>query len=348
MQDIRVGGKYKILNKIGSGSFGEIHKGLNLESNEEVAIKLENINSRHPQLIYESKLLKLLQGSPGIPAVHWFGTEGNYNIMVLDLLGQSLEDLFSVCGRRLSLKTTLMLADQMICRIEYVHYKSFIHRDIKPDNFLVGLNKRSSLVYIIDFGLAKKYKDPRTGRHIPYRDGKSLTGTARYASVNTHAGIEQSRRDDLESIGYVLIYFLKGTLPWQGIDTRNREEKYKRIFEIKSSTVVTDLCKGYPQEFTDYLNYSRSIGFEETPDYNYIKKLFKDLFVRLEYECDYNFDWVMVNEKRRSPVRHLKAEEEKRNSENLETKNQKSSLRPSNDQRKSAKIKKSKKSCIAF
>ena len=144
MQEIRVGGKYKIKKKIGSGSFGEIYEGQDTQTSEPVAIKLEKVDTRHPQLIYESKLIKLLQGGPGLPAVHWFGTEGNYNVMVIDLLGPSLEDMFNFCSRKLSVKSVLMLADQMICRAEYVHSKNFIHRDKKPDNFLMGLGKRSA------------------------------------------------------------------------------------------------------------------------------------------------------------------------------------------------------------
>ncbi|EEC74218.1 hypothetical protein OsI_09385 [Oryza sativa Indica Group] len=172
----------------------------------------ENVKTKHPQLHYESKLYMLLQGGTGIPHLKWFGVEGEYNVMVIDLLGPSLEDLFNYCSRKFSLKTVLMLADQMINRVEYMHQKGFLHRDIKPDNFLMGLGRKANQVYIIDYGLAKKYRDLQTHKHIPYRENKNLTGTARYASVNTHLGVEQSRRDDLESLGYVLMYFLRGRI----------------------------------------------------------------------------------------------------------------------------------------
>merc|ERR1711871_1214392 len=198
---------------------------------EEVAIKLESIKSRHPQLLYESKLYKILSGGVGIPNLHWYGVEGDYNVMVIDLLGPSLEDLFSFCGRKFLLKTVVMLADQMINRVEYLHTKNFLHRDIKPDNFLIGLGKKANMVHVIDFGLAKKYRDPKSQQHIPYRENKNLTGTARYASVNTLLGIEQSRRDDLEAIGYVLMYFNRGSLPWQGLKGNSKKEKYDRIME---------------------------------------------------------------------------------------------------------------------
>ncbi len=145
--------------------------------------------------------------------------------MVMELLGPSLEDLFDYCKRKFSVKTMLMVADQMVQRMEFLHNKGFLHRDIKPDNFLIGLGKKQHIVYCIDFGLAKRYKDSRSGEHIPYRDGKSLTGTARYASANCHLGVEQARRDDLESVGFVLVYFLKGKLPWQGLQTKNKKGK---------------------------------------------------------------------------------------------------------------------------
>ncbi|OMO70742.1 hypothetical protein CCACVL1_18683 [Corchorus capsularis] len=290
----RVGNKYRLGRKIGSGSFGEIYLGTNIQTNEEVAIKLENVKTKHPQLLYESKLYKILQGGTGIPNVRWFGVEGDYNVLVMDLLGPSLEDLFNFCSRKLSLKTVLMLADQMINRVEFVHSKSFLHRDIKPDNFLMGLGRRANQVYIIDFGLAKKYRDTSTHQHIPYRENKNLTGTARYASMNTHLGIEQSRRDDLESLGYVLMYFLRGSLPWQGLKAGTKKQKYEKISEKKVSTSIEALCRGYPTEFASYFHYCRSLRFDDKPDYSYLKRLFRDLFIREGFQFDYVFDWTIL------------------------------------------------------
>ncbi|KAJ8756165.1 hypothetical protein K2173_024712 [Erythroxylum novogranatense] len=290
----RVGNKFRLGRKIGSGSFGEIYLGANVQTNEEVAIKLENVKTKHPQLMYESKLYKILQGGTGIPNVRWFGVEEEYKVLVMDLLGPSLEDLFSFCSRKLSLKTVLMLADQMINRVELVHSKSFLHRDIKPDNFLMGLGRRANQVYIIDFGLVKKYRDTSTHQHIPYRENKNLTGTARYASTNTHLGIEQSRRDDLESLGYVLMYFLRGSLPWQGLKAGTKKQKYEKISEKKVSTSIEALCRGYPTEFASYFHYCRSLRFDDKPDYAYLKRLFRDLFIREGFQFDYVFDWTIL------------------------------------------------------
>ncbi|KAL8498100.1 hypothetical protein ACS0TY_021433 [Phlomoides rotata] len=290
----RVGNKYRLGRKIGSGSFGEIYLGTNIQTNEEVAIKLENVKTKHPQLLYESKLYRILQGGTGIPNVRWFGVEGDYNVLVMDLLGPSLEDLFNFCSRKLSLKTVLMLADQMINRVEFVHSKSFLHRDIKPDNFLMGLGRRANQVYIIDFGLAKKYRDSSTHQHIPYRENKNLTGTARYASMNTHLGIEQSRRDDLESLGFVLMYFLRGSLPWQGLKAGTKKQKYEKISEKKVSTSIEALCRGYPTEFASYFHYCRSLRFDDKPDYAYLKRIFRDLFIREGFQFDYVFDWTIL------------------------------------------------------
>ncbi|XP_013415381.1 casein kinase I isoform X2 [Lingula anatina] len=292
--ELRVGNKYRLGRKIGSGSFGDIYLGTNISTGEEVAIKLECVKTKHPQLHIESKFYKMMQGGVGIPTIKWCGTEGDYNVMVMELLGPSLEDLFNFCSRKFSLKTVLLLADQLISRIEYIHSKNFIHRDVKPDNFLMGLGKKGNLVYIIDFGLAKKYRDARTHQHIPYRENKNLTGTARYASINTHLGIEQSRRDDMESLGYVFMYFLRGSLPWQGLKAATKRQKYERISEKKMSTPIEELCKGFPSEFATYLNFCRSLRFDDKPDYSYLRQLFRNLFHRQGFTYDYVFDWNML------------------------------------------------------
>ncbi|CAL8131023.1 unnamed protein product [Orchesella dallaii] len=235
-------GKYRLLKKIGSGTFGDIYLGETI-TKEKVAVKLESIKARSPQLYIESKVYNLLQGGVGIPRIRWYGQDRNYNVLVMDLLGPSLEDVFNFCSRRFTIKTVLMLADQMIGRLEYIHVKNFVHRDIKPDNFLMGIGNNCNKLYIIDFGLAKKYRDSRTRRHIGYRNDKQLIGTARYVSLNAHRGIEQSRRDDMEALGHVLMYFNRGSLPWQGLTARTKREKYDKISEKKGSTSVEDLCK---------------------------------------------------------------------------------------------------------
>ncbi|CAB0045031.1 unnamed protein product [Trichogramma brassicae] len=292
-----VGGKYRLMRKIGSGSFGDIYLGINVSNGEEVAIKLENVRARHPQLMYESKLYKILHGGVGIPHIRWYGVEREFNVLVMDLLGPSLEDLFTYCSRKFTIKTVLMLADQMIGRIEFVHCKHFIHRDIKPDNFLMGIGRHCNKLFLIDFGLAKKFRDSRTRMHISYREDKNLTGTARYASINAHLGIEQSRRDDMESLGYVLMYFNRGSLPWQGLKAATKKQKYEKISEKKMSTPVEVLCKGFPAEFSMYLNYCRGLRFEEGPDYMYLRQLFRILFRTLNYQYDYTFDWTMLKQK---------------------------------------------------
>jgi len=297
--DLRVGGRWRLGRKIGSGSFGDIYLGVNVATNEEVAIKLESTKTKHPQLLYESKIYRYLNVSPngepviGIPRVRWFGQEGDYNVMAIDLLGPSLEDLFNFCHRRFSLKTVLMLADQMLQRIEYVHSRSFLHRDIKPDNFLMGLGREANIVFFIDFGLAKKYRDHKTHLHIPYRENKNLTGTARYASINTHLGIEQCRRDDLESLGFVLMYFNRGSLPWQGLRAQTKKMKYQKISDKKVSTSIGELCRGFPAEFKSYLAYCRALRFDEKPDYSYLRRMFRELYIREGFADDNVFDWTV-------------------------------------------------------
>jgi casein kinase 1 gamma len=290
-----VGNNYKVGRKIGSGNFGELRLGKNIQTSENVAIKFEKANTRTPLLAIENKFYRRVQPAEGIPNIYYYGQTGKYNTLVMELLGASLEDLFNLCNREFSVKTVCMIAIQLLHRIEYVHSKFLIYRDIKPENFLIGrqsLNKHRT-IHIIDFGLGKEYMSMETGKHIPYAENKSLTGTARYMSINTHLGREQSRRDDLEAIGHMLMYFLRGSLPWQGLKADTLKERYKKIGETKQTTKIEDLCKDHPKEFADFLRYARNLDFSETPDYKKLVRMFENLMKSRGWTpIDWEFDWI--------------------------------------------------------
>jgi casein kinase 1 len=292
-----VGTHFRVGKKIGEGSFGVVFEGVNMLTNQPSAIKFEPRKSEAPQLRDEYRSYRTLNGTLGVPQVHHFGQEGLHNVLVIDLLGPNLEDLFDMCGRKFSIKTVCMAAKQMVTRVQSIHDKSLIYRDIKPDNFLIGVpgHKNANIIHIIDFGMAKHYRDPKSKVHIPYRERKSLSGTARYMSINTHLGREQSRRDDLESLGHVFMYFLRGGLPWQGLRAATNKQKYEKIGEKKQSTPIEELCEGFPEEFAIYMNYVRKLGFEETPDYDFLRELFSKVLKTLGEPDDGVFDWMLLN-----------------------------------------------------
>ena len=228
----------------------------------------------------------------GFPYAKSFITNDDLNIFVLELLGKSLGNIFDEY-KKFSIKTVCMIGIQILDRIEYMHiHKRFLHRDIKPENFLLGLENKSHIIYIIDFGLSGRLVEYTTRKHIKFITDKNPIGTIRYSSINNLKGYELSRRDDLEALGYMLIYFLRGNLPWQGLNAKNEEEKLKKILEKKISTSAEELCKGFPNEFAEYINYTRNLEFEAKPDYKYLRGLFYTILERQNCSFDFWYDWV--------------------------------------------------------
>ena len=293
---ILINKEWKLLYKLGSGSFGETYEAINESTGKRFAVKLEKYenNKNKLKLNDEYKCYKIFRGVEGVPQTYHFGQLYEYQCLVLELLGPSLEDLFNFCNRKFSIKTVSLLALQMLDVIERVHDKRFIHRDIKPANFLMGIDENFNKLYLIDFGLSKQYWNKKTNSHIPFRTDRNLTGTPRYVSINTHKHFEQSRRDDLESIGYLLIYFLNGSLPWQGIKATTKSQKYEKIAEMKVGSQVLDLCKNIPEEFVIYLNYCKSLPFDANPDYNHLRNLFIKISIKEKFEFDDKYDWICV------------------------------------------------------
>lgn len=265
---------------IGSGSFGKVLYGMSVDRRQEFGIKFEKSNIKNSVIAEELKIYSDLKGGEGIPNIYWQGEYKNYKVFIMDLLGPSLDKFYKI-NNRLNLQTTIFFGEQMVTRLEFMHSRNYIHRDVKPNNFLLGRYNRKfdddNKVYVIDFGLSKEYIDKKTKRHYDYNESSKFVGTPRYASINTHMGIRQSRRDDLESVAYILIYFLNGELPWQGIRAKTKSEKKEKIKVSKVNFDVQIQCqnkKDIPNELMIFLEYTKSLKFNEKPDYSYIRSLF--------------------------------------------------------------------------
>ena len=283
--------KYRLVEKLGEGTFGMIFK---CESTDGLcAFKFEKKRyGRRSLLKAESEIMIELKGF-GIPKIISYVENEDYNIMIMELLGKSLEVIVQqYTEEKLSLKTVCMLGIEMLKILKNIHDKHYIHRDIKPDNFAIGYSDQSQL-YLLDFGLAKQYRSAKTLKQNPMLKNKKLTGTARYASINALRGYDQSRRDDLESVAYVLAYLLRGNLPWQGIVVKTKEEKYAKILYRKQSITSEQLFFGFPNELCTYINYCKNLGYEEEPKYDYLTDLFKNIIQnQLHEEIDYKYDWL--------------------------------------------------------
>ncbi len=287
-----VSNEYEIIKKLGSGSFGEVYLTKILSNGALVASKIEekeNSKKKTSKIVDEYKIYKKLElkgVKKGIPKIYSIYETPKFNVLVMELLGENLETIFNNYDKKFTLGTVLKLGIEIIGLIEKVHNCGFIHRDIKPNNFMFGVSSKKYELYILDFGLSKKFY--KNKKHIEYKTNKSLVGTARYTSINIHLGIEPSRRDDLESIGYMLIYFLKAQLPWQGLKKQKNTDHLELIGEVKLSTSVKTLCENIPHCFTEYIDYVRKLSFDEKPDYKYIQQLFikcgNDYKENIEYE----------------------------------------------------------------
>ena len=306
--------KYTCVKKLGKGSFGSIYQAV--YGKEEYALKFEDRKKNNDLLQNEAAIMNYLKG-PNIPTVKSYGFTSSYNILVMQLLGRDLEHHFKK-RKKFSVKTVCMLGFQMINILENIHEKHILHRDIKPENFVMGLNQNSKIVYLIDFGLAKKYRSMSTLIQYPLTLKKKFTGTARYASINALKGYEHSRRDELESLGYIFIYFLKGKLPWQNIKVKDKEEKFKKILQKKLEISSNELCLGIPKEFEIFLEYVKNLKYDEKPDYNMLKDLLYKVMKDGNYKNDYIYDWTFLDDKNKNEITNddsLLHDEEKNNTD---------------------------------
>ncbi|KAG5980968.1 hypothetical protein E4U55_003449 [Claviceps digitariae] len=306
MKDLLIDNRYRLDYKVGEGGFGLVYAGTDTLTEREVAIKLCYMYDDEPKALdFEATTYSTLAGGVGIPHALFYGDEGDFHVLVQELLGPSLEDVFNYCNRKFSLKTVLLIADQCIRRLKYIHEKGFLHCDIKPDNFLLGTGRKGNVIYVIDFGLARDFEET-DGYGI--MDHRPNGGTTRYAPIRYPDRPVNSRPSDLESLGYMLVYFARGRLPWQGLKAVHDEARAEAVRKKKLETSPEELCQDLPDEFAQYMKYTRNLAPTARPDYGYLLKLFNNLFKARGYKHDNVYDWT---EKRFNELRKMQAAREK-------------------------------------
>ena len=275
---------------MGEGAFGKIYECQNIKNKQTYAAKIEYHSAPNPQLYQESKIMTEMKGKLGFPTCYQVIYLKQELVMVTDLLGPNIQDIMdNIEGKKFTMKSTLLLTEQMLKRLRDLHEKGIIHRDMKPENFVIGKGKNEKLIYMIDFGLSRHYLIEKTQQHIPMKSDRAIVGTLRYISMNCHEGLEVSRRDDLESLAYMMIHFVIGELPWMGIKAKSLGEKYKRVYEKKQETVPDDICKILPDEMKSFLQHILNLEFEEKPNYDYLEGLIKSLKSKYGFKNDDNF-----------------------------------------------------------
>ncbi|GFP53367.1 casein kinase I isoform delta [Trichoderma asperellum] len=296
---ITIRDRWRLEGEIGAGGFGQVYLATDLKTNKFVAVKLCYLkaNPGKSSLQHESVFYKALQNQPGIATLHDIGSDDRQSIefMVCDLLGASLWDLLGRCGHRFSLKTTLMLTDQLISRVEMLHLKNVIHRDLKMENIVMGFGKENGkTAYLLDFGLSGYFRSRDDYITAPdYR----LAGTIETACIAWHLNRPQSPKDDLESLAYVLIFLFRGYLPWSiDGDSDASFPSSERALRMKLSLPIDIICKDMPSEFARHLKYVRSLKYNDAPNYSKLRDMYQRLMKRMGYEYDGVYDWDLTEE----------------------------------------------------
>ncbi|OMJ92089.1 hypothetical protein SteCoe_5184 [Stentor coeruleus] len=297
---IIIDNKYKLRKKLGHGSFADVHKAFDIVAKEHVAIKFET-KSNHQQFLNEIQALSALSLIEGIPSILSSGQYKSKQYIVLELLDKSLDNKLKKYNSIFSLDCVTLIGLQIIKRLQNIHDMNYLHRDIKPSNIMIGRKKKGkdSTLYLIDFGLSKKYKDPVTKQHSLYGENRQIIGNLKFSSLNTHLGIEQSRRDDVEACFNVMINCLKGSLPW---DCSNQEFSNSLVLGIMKKVTIEQLCKDCPHEFIEIFKYIRGLHFQDRPNYEYIIELLHR--IRISNKLTLIFDWI-AKEKRRVSIDFL-------------------------------------------